>query len=209
MVKDFVDGLQSLVPFLQSYPLWVKSVVVAWIFLTAVMVVGFLFFRNPLPQPPKVLATAKPLQAITSTSDTASSNRATPSYSDHQAKAIIDPKNVESMEVVLTIQDYFSSLEKLRDRFLEKDEFIHGLQGKRVTWIGYVDSVAGAERTTITLVIVESKNSLKRAFVHFPQKFKAKLFSLRKGDKVIISGVYRTGTPNIPDIEADSIRVDS
>lgn len=207
-MKDFADGLQSLVPFLQDYPLWVKGAVVVWIFLTAVVAVGLLFFKHSLPRPSDPSATAKSPQIAAPNSGTDSGNSAVTRAPNQGEESVARPENKGAVQTPLTLQDYFSSLDKLRDRFLEKEEFTRELQEKRVTWVGYVESVRGSHQASVTLVLAKARNSTNIAFVHFPEEFRTKLYALRRGDKVVISGIYRTGTPNIPDIEADSIRVE-
>jgi hypothetical protein len=206
-MKDFADGLQSLVPFLQDYPLWVKGAVVVWIFLTALVAVSLLFFKHPLPRPPDPSVTAKSPQIAAPNLGTDSSNSAVTPAPNQRGESVARPENKEAVQAPLTLQDYFSSLDKLRDRFLEKEEFTRELQEKRVTWVGYVHSVKGSHQASITLVLAEARNSTNTAFVHFPEEFRTKLYALRTGDKVVISGIYRTGTPSMPDVEADSIRV--
>ncbi len=47
MVKKFVSAFNLLIPFFESYPLWVKALLAIWLLLTAVMVISLLFSRSP------------------------------------------------------------------------------------------------------------------------------------------------------------------
>lgn len=44
-MDKIIDVLSSLAPFLEQYPLWVKILFSAWIFLTAVLLLSFSFAR--------------------------------------------------------------------------------------------------------------------------------------------------------------------
>ncbi len=207
-MKDLADGLQLLVPFLQQYPLWVKGLVVAWIFITAIALVGLLFFRNNAAPTPPHTPTAASSQKVTAPSPDSAGPSSSVVTKNTQPQELESAGNAAAGPGTsnLTMIEYFSTLERLRDRYLENDEFIQSLQGKRVTWSGYVDSVKGS-KSEVTLFIVVSKGSHKLANVRFPQEFRTKLFSLQAGDEVTVSGVYKTGTPSMPDVEGDSIEV--
>jgi len=65
-MKDYIQTLLSLVPFLQQYPTWVKTIVSIWVLITAITIIGLLFFRKPPgysgaetnPQPPSPSSTS-------------------------------------------------------------------------------------------------------------------------------------------------------
>ncbi|WP_372524014.1 hypothetical protein [Sulfuricaulis sp.] len=188
-MKDIIQTVQSLVPFLQPYPLWVKMVLSIWFLVTAVMAVGLLFFREPAQSDVAVVSNValRPESPI----------------SKNEAESLPNQVNHSG----LSLEEYFSTLDRLKERFLEKEEFVQQLQRTRVTWIGYVDSVKGAPGKQLSINLAVKPDSPRTCFVWFAEEFRTKLFSLRKGDKVIISGIYDTGTPSIPDIQADSIRL--
>ena len=47
MLKKFITGLSAIMPFLTSYPMWVRIIVVVWVCLTIVLILSLLLFRAP------------------------------------------------------------------------------------------------------------------------------------------------------------------
>jgi hypothetical protein len=47
MLKKFITGLSTIMPFLTSYPMWVRIIVVVWVCLTIVLILSLLLFRAP------------------------------------------------------------------------------------------------------------------------------------------------------------------
>ncbi len=45
-MNNFINLLSSAIPFIAPYPIWIKSIVAAWIILTAIMVICLLFGRT-------------------------------------------------------------------------------------------------------------------------------------------------------------------
>ena len=45
-MKDIIKTIQSLIPFLEAYPIWMKSLVGIWIVFTALILIGLLFTRT-------------------------------------------------------------------------------------------------------------------------------------------------------------------
>lgn len=52
-MKKWIETLESLIPFLEAYPIWVKLIISAWVLLTAVAVIGLIFFRITEATPSK------------------------------------------------------------------------------------------------------------------------------------------------------------
>src|SRR6266581_3149355 len=111
-MKDFLQIVQSLIPFLIPYPNWVKIVVLAWVLLGVCIFAALLF--SPHPEVPSVASTNPPVDAQPNSPSTAES------------------KARNSM------QEYFSIQEHLKDRFLEREEFVAKFVGQTVHWTGYV-----------------------------------------------------------------------
>jgi hypothetical protein len=54
MLKKFLAGINVIIPFLASYPTWVRILVGIWVLLTAALALSLLYFRIPkkgLPKP--------------------------------------------------------------------------------------------------------------------------------------------------------------
>jgi hypothetical protein len=109
----------------------------------------------------------------------------------------------------------FSSLEAfstrlgvLEDRFAEREEFVKAAVGQRVTWSGRVSSVftIAPEQNSIALTIQSTNhtNLLPSAAAIFRPSFRDRLFALRKGDLVTVSGVIKSASVNVL-LDADTI----
>ena len=132
---------------------------------------------------------------------------------DRRAQAAARQRGIELGDLRARIVEdrdfeYFDRLASLSERFLECAEFVHNLDGTRVTWEGYVKGVSGRpDRDQVFLRLTPEVDSMRTAFVRFPDEFRTKLFSLRKGDRVVIVGVLKLSTPNMPDVEGESIEL--
>ena len=58
-MKRWIETLNGLIPVLEPYPAWVKAVISAWIILTAVAIVGLIFFRTPEATSPREAESSK------------------------------------------------------------------------------------------------------------------------------------------------------
>ena len=47
MTKKFLESVTLLAPFLQAYPAWVKAIIVAWVILSAIVLVCLVFVKSP------------------------------------------------------------------------------------------------------------------------------------------------------------------
>jgi hypothetical protein len=106
--------------------------------------------------------------------------------------------------------DYFTKLNVLEHRFHEREEFVNNLDGSKVSWSGYVDSVSGgkANDDKITVSIRTKEDVLYQSFqASFPYEFKTKLFSLNKNDVICVKGTIRTDIRRMPDVNAESIEL--
>ena len=108
------------------------------------------------------------------------------------------------------MEEYFSNYERLSERFLEQEEYIHSLDGTHVEWEGYVSNVSGSEGEVVRLTIGDTRNEVSpnNVIVTFPASFKTKLFSLQKGDHVRFLGTLDLSRrPDCPAFDGDSIEV--
>jgi hypothetical protein len=105
--------------------------------------------------------------------------------------------------------DTFSvRLRALDDRFAEQEQFVKSAAGQRVTWSGSVVSVFTIlnEQQPVALMIQSTNQNIisGSAGVIFPSSFRDRLFALRRGDLVTISGTIRSAIGAIQ-IDADTI----
>jgi hypothetical protein len=184
-----LDLLKDFIPFLNAYPTWIRALVGAWIFFTAFLLIAFIFFRNEAPAPtstpnaPAAPATPKPKAAADITSATSPQTDAS------------------------TAHDYFETLKKLGDRFLQRDQFLAASKGRNVVWRGYVYNVVNRDTYIIVAIDLEP-DSLITFYADCPQSMETQLFSLRKGDHVEVTG---TLNPDMlgrsPSINTTSVRL--
>ena len=145
-MKELMQIFQSWIPFLVPYPTWVKLIVAAWLFLDVFMFVALLF--SPQTKAPSV-ADAKPPMTV-------------------QQESLFVAAPIEH----ISFTEYFSTLDRLRDRFLEKEEFLKKLTDQTVTWIGYVDNVSTAgSSNNLHMMITETKENRRMALVYFDSSF--------------------------------------
>src|SRR5258708_38980927 len=97
-MKDFLQIVQSVVPFLIPYPNWVKIVVVAWVLLGVCVFAALLF--SPQAKVPSVTKTDPPVDTQPNFPSTGESTART------------------------SMQEYFSTQKRLQGRFLEREEFV-------------------------------------------------------------------------------------
>ncbi len=98
---------------------------------------------------------------------------------------------IYSDTIRLSFAQYFKIFSKFGDRFLEQEEFGAKVRGKKVEWKGYVYFV-GSIADRIRLIIIPDNlnmSSAPKASVYYDKTLEKKLFSLRRGDEVVISGV--------------------
>jgi hypothetical protein len=100
---------------------------------------------------------------------------------------------VQAASPFKSFEAYCNKLKDLEDRFYERDEFIKYMTGKEIEWTGYVISVSrSSESGTMILFIVPSLDITAncRAFFRFSeQPIQTKLYSLRKNDRIQVTGV--------------------
>ena len=88
--------------------------------------------------------------------------------------------------------DWARSVEALDKRYLERDEFLKRMHGKRVRWRGIVAN-AGEVGSEVDLVLhtVQEVDPFYTVFhVQLPHSLRAKAFSLHDGDLVEVVGLY-------------------
>ncbi|MES2307439.1 MAG: hypothetical protein V4507_01135 [Verrucomicrobiota bacterium] len=114
------------------------------------------------------------------------------------------PNNEEP--IALTEEDYFSTCQKLHDRFLEQEEFKNKVSGKNVKWKGLIHSIS-TEKDYIHIYLKIDTNSLNGFSAILPIEEKIKAFSYRKNDLVEIQGTLATSStmPRISNATIDRI----
>lgn len=134
--------------------------------------------------------------------------------STHKVEGKISPpwneqKNDGQLKSInLSLEEYFQRIESLKNRFLEKTEFIDSIKGTQVSWQATVSNVTRSHGGKVTICLRSLSGNLHMlALAHLPQEFETKAFSLREGDNVLIEGILTTETAGIPDIEANSLKV--
>lgn len=59
MVKNLIESISALIPFLAPYPIWVKSLVSLWVLMTAVLAISLLFGKPKIPETVKIQQTSE------------------------------------------------------------------------------------------------------------------------------------------------------
>ena len=92
--------------------------------------------------------------------------------------------------------EYVGRLAALKDRNLERQEFLHSMEGKRVVWRGWVTKVADVKGMTVVSISPSREGSAIECMgVYFPPlKWRTKLYALRNGDQVEVDAIYEDGT---------------
>ena len=89
-----------------------------------------------------------------------------------------------------TLEAYYETLDRLRDRFLEMREFQQRMAGTRVDWTGVVEDVSEASEDgdlVLRLAPSETHNSVS-AMIRFSRRWRTKLFSLHSFDRARVTG---------------------
>ncbi len=168
--------MDKLIDLLQNYPLWFKVCVAGWIVLGALLLVGLITMR---PEKVDTAGGVKPPLATTAPSAPRPTNQA-----PHE----------------ISLEEYFTRLDHLRDRFLQRQEFITSLVGREVSWQGYVAAVS-EKGGRLSLNLTTAPGSRAMVFVWLPTNFRTQVFSLRPGDLVLVHGILSLDTPSMPDLE--------
>jgi hypothetical protein len=130
---------------------------------------------------------------------------------EHRSKTDETVPTTEAKETVpkeqsMSFQDYFLTLDKLKDRFYERDSFLNSLNGKEISWIGFVSDVS-EQYGSIFLVVQPPKFrgsiGYERAIFAFDEKFRTQLFAFKKGDKVKVVGSFKI--PEAPILNGVSV----
>ena len=108
--------ITKLVPFLESYPIWVRLLFAFWILASAVLLVALFLGSHP--------------EATTDAPDTTSDVPA-----NHSPDDTSEPHDQPKASQI-TAAEYSAELDRLEDRFLEREEYIASLEGSRVEWEG-------------------------------------------------------------------------
>ena len=191
-------NLLTLLDLLERYPPLIKWGVAAWVLFTAVLLIGLLTTRSVRTGPSSGLRDDKTIEA-TSGANPTPDLWSSPSSAGASSGALVSTNSV-------TFVDYETRLKSFGDRFLEKQEFIHGLAGRNVTWEGYVESVSENSRG-ISIYMTSGKQTGMHGLISVPLMLRTKAFSLRAGDLVGAIGELNVTIPSYPDIEASDFRV--
>jgi hypothetical protein len=185
-----LDLLRDFIPFLNAYPTWIRALVAAWILLTALLLIAFLFLRNEgsapksTPEIPAAPAPPKPKADSETTPPTSLQGDA------------------------FTAQAYFGTLKKLAERFFQRDQFVAACQGRHVVWRGYVRNVRSGSEHILVAIVVELDSSKDTFYADCSKSIEAQLFSLRKGDHVEVTGTLNSiDMPSAPDIKSNSVHL--
>ncbi len=96
----------------------------------------------------------------------------------------------------ITFNEFVATYDSLytRSRFLEVYELERDLDGTQVTWEGYVVDVGeyGDSSFVIVTITEESHRGFPLVDVRYDRSWRAKLYSLHKGDKVRVTGVLHS-----------------
>lgn len=193
MDEKKLKTIQSLIPFLEPYPIWVKSLVVIWIVLSAVLLASLL-----LAQPKKIEPAAV----------------ASPSFSPGQPQKkeqvlVSKAEHKTSMQTAsITLAQYFETYEKIKNRFFESDQFVEELRNKTVSWCGYVVTVQKSYQNGVAVTLdVNEDLTGKMVFVHFPENLATKAYALQQRDYVEFTGEIYSGPPTKLEIRGETFSV--
>ena len=193
----------KFVDFLQTYPIWFRFAVASWVFLTAIVVSGFLLVsRIAEPMKPQ----AQP--AITTKQEPLAPQKTVMPAS--QPSLITAPIELQAtnQDFLATLESYVSKRELLEGRFVQLEQFDKSVLGKEVAWKGVVYSVSGlTDESANPSVTVDSIDD-ERIFFMASASSQQRLFlsSLRKGDKIIVTGKIETAGDR-PNLAAESIEL--
>ena len=191
-----MDSLK-VVDFLHTYPVWFRSAIVAWVFLTALVVSGLLLVERAKPsvpatenEPQAPSVTPQPEKALTQRSETV--NATTP------------PKR---STVFSTLEEYLAKRATLEGRFVQLEQFDKSTIGVSVTWTGSVFNASGlSDKDPISLTVDSLEDSSKYFFVSAPDELRTFASSLRKEDKIVVHGKI-VSSERRPRIAATSIEL--
>ncbi|MDQ6972539.1 MAG: hypothetical protein Q9M30_07815, partial [Mariprofundaceae bacterium] len=108
----------------------------------------------------------------------------------------------------ISYDQYFSRLDELSDRFVEKEKFIAEINHCTVKWSGVVNSVS-SNFNGITVQLQQSNEQWGNlAHLDLPDDCKTQALALRKGDRINFEGELDTTIMvNAPNIHAKSFEI--
>jgi len=118
-----------------------------------------------------------------------------------------DPEPAPILE--MSFAEYLDTVAQVEDRFLERAEFNEGLVGARVRWEGVVESVSVSvadSRDLVLLIKYPKADRYGNAYFFFPESWRTKLFSLDRGDVVVVEGIIFGN--NLTSIGAEGVSID-
>lgn len=193
-MKDFIKTLESLIQLLVASPLWLQVLAGIWLVITLIVFPSFLIVYIKNADTNVVESEVKEAQA------------SIPSAADRGSEKATIEKIEKSETIEMSFLEYLSKFDELKDRFLEKDEFIESMRGNVVNWEGYVTQVRKSYNDGIAVTLdVDEKMTGRRIFVHFTPSLKTKAYSLRSGDKIRFVGKIVGGPPTKLEMESNHL----
>jgi putative GTP pyrophosphokinase len=104
------------------------------------------------------------------------------------------------------LSSFFDENQRLKGRFAEIEDFHTAVVGLQVKWTGVVQSVKTYSRD-ITLHLAEEGSTTNYALVEYPLSWRERLYALRGGDVVEVTGTISGVNFGAPSVRGESLRV--
>jgi len=133
--------------------------------------------------------------------------RAMPPVASEGLASSVEPAPLSE---VASLESYYSHLDRLQARFAERAEFQRAVVGQRIVWQGKALSAFDLDQARSTGLIIASTNRnghLDMALAEFPPSFRLRLFALKRGDVVRVSGVIHSVNEDAPRLSATNLWV--
>ena len=142
-------------------------------------------------------------------------NRNASSSSSEKNNSLDSPKEkVLNGEIdPITYEEFWRQHVALQGRFLEQEEFTSKINGKIVNWLVKVFHVGAVGESMLSLAFVPVSKELSSVIwpgfntAYFDNKLRDKLFSLREGDIVRITGLFQTGNTPYGHVEGTDVEL--
>ncbi|MCD9004765.1 hypothetical protein LDO31_00675 [Luteimonas sp. XNQY3] len=176
----------KLIDFLHTYPAWFRTAIVAWVILSAVVASCFLLVsREAAP----AIDSSYSQPAVEEKSRVDVAQDAAPKAAEHQ----VAPASDIGDDFFKSHSLYASRRDSLDGRFVQMEQFDRAAIGRTVSWEGILHSMEGLTNETTPADIIVYADGDDRTFFGASIPLEEKLFlsSLRRGDKVAVSGSIR------------------
>lgn len=188
-MEDFVKLIQSLIPFLDPYPFWVKAFLSAWVIGTAILLLCLLFVpRVSIPEERSAVMESSPPEA--SPLPDMPSSSAVPAAKLSVVNHIPVPDNfapISAEKVLSTLKD-----KDLTE--LQKKQFMDTYKGRIVRWEAVVLDVKSGSSSSMFLVFRPATDHSQMPEVivaSFSSAHEKDLLNLKKGQSIVIDGVLK------------------